>query len=386
MSHSTSELLTVFLPTRNRPALCAAHLRFLRACGLQHAIVVADSSDHEDPRLKAACTGSVEYRRFDPAAPPEDKFVAVAKSISTPFVAMITDDDISFPHAIEAGLAFLREHADYSVAQGYVLRFGRSWGDFIIRDVQWFIPGIAEVTPVRRLYELMRRYQPFFWAVFRTDAFVEALEAAKAATGAIFQEMAFTATIALLGKAARLPMIQTLRGEEESHTPLSEGHPFHWFLRDAPSFFSGYVGYRNDLVAKLARLDSVRQSSALEALLGKFTREGRAKPGFAAPPGANDYAHTVDIIHATYFGREVELGMINHTARFLVGDAIAPLKPDGQSRPDIVADDLVHGSKVAGRRYVWRNAVLTAEPRAEITIDAEEIARVEAALDNYRLD
>jgi hypothetical protein len=71
-----------------------------------------------------------------------------------------------------------------------------------IHSMLWFIPSIAQSTPLQRLYELMRRYQNFFWAVFRTDAYILASKASEAAKGGLFQELAICATMALLGKFA----------------------------------------------------------------------------------------------------------------------------------------------------------------------------------------
>jgi hypothetical protein len=48
------------------------------------------------------------------------------------------------------------------------------------------------------------------------------------------------------------------------------------------------------------------------------------------------------------------------------------------------AGDVVHVFKAGARRYVWRREALEAEPRAEIAIDPDEMARVEQELDAYR--
>ena len=384
----TTELseLTIILPTRNRVELCKAQVCFLQRWGIRHRVVVADSSDLPDDDLREACTGLIEYRRFDPETLPGTKLAAVARSVTTPYVAMMTDDDISFPHTIDACLDHLQRNPDTVVAQGYVLGFSAIEKSIDVHSLQWFIGSIAEATPLRRLYELMRRYQPFFWAVFRTDAYVRANVAANASKGAFFfQELSFAATLALLGNAARLPMIQTLRGDEESHIPPAEGHPFYWFLKDAQSFFAGYADYRDRLVDLLHELDSGRAPSKIGALfqharlyLVRLLRwDARTKRGADS--------HVIDIIHATYFGREVDTGRINHMARILLGDPVGPLPLPKPAQRDLAIgpDDIMHPSSIPERRYVWRDAVVNAEPRSEITITPEEIARVEAALDIY---
>ena len=378
---ATESELTIILPTHNRVDLCKAQVRFLQRWGIHHRVIVADSSDVPDDGLREACTGLIEYRRFDPETLPDIKLAVVARSVSTPYVAMMTDDDISFPHTIDACLDYLRRNPDTVVAQGYVLGFSAIERSIDIHSMQWFIGTIAEPTPLRRLYELMRRYQPFFWAAFRTDVYVRAMEAANAVKGTFFQELAFTATVSLLGNAARLPMIQTLRGDEESHTPAAESHPFFWFLKDARLFFNTYARYRDALVDLLHELDTGRPPKK-----GALFRLARLLGGDApVESGPESAGHVIDIIHATYFGREVDTGKINHVARMLLGDPVGPLplpKP-AERNLAIGPGDLMHPSSIPERRYVWRDAVVNAEPRSEITITPEEIARVEAALDIY---
>lgn len=355
--------LTVILPTFDRPALCRAQVQFLRRMKFRHRVIVADSSEQPDPELLRVCRGLVEHRRFDVATPLGEKVAAVVRSVMTPYVAVITDDDISFPHAIEECLAFLQENPDHVVAQGYVLNAALERETFDIQSVLWFTEGASESTPLRRLYEIIRRYQPFFRAVLRTGAYLQASDAADRAEGTFFKELAFTATVAALGKTKRLPMVHTLKHEEETLTQASSRHPFYWFLSNSSTFFECYVSYRNRLATLVAGLQKDE----------------------AATPG--NLTHILDIIHAAYFGRELDTGIINHTARVLLGDPIKPVKPPASKGHGEAVDpaDLVHAAGREGRRYVWRKEVLNAEPRSEITISAEEIARVEAALDQYVL-
>ena len=355
--------LTIILPTHNRAELAKAQLRFLEASAVRHRVIVADSSDVIDEELRKACTGRVEYRRFEPITKLGTKLATVASSVTTPYVATVPDDDVSFPHTIDACLDYLQRHPDYVAAQGYVLRFGVVDSRVDIHSMHWFIPSIDQSTPLRRLYELMRRYQNFFWGVFRTDAYIRATKASEAAKGGLFQELAICATMALQGKFARLPMIHTLLGEEASFVPRTGAHPLFWLLHDSASFFHAYGGYRDGLVSLLRHLSGkARERQDNERL-----------------------AHTIDVIHASYFGREVDTGIINRAAEVLIDDSTD--LPTGQKlvhrKPTIEPDDAVHLSAIPGHSYIWRNAVLNAEPKSEISISNEEIARVEAALDDY---
>jgi hypothetical protein len=75
--------------------------------------------------------------------------------------------------------------------------------------------------------------------------------------------------------------------------------------------------------------------------------------------------------------------MINHTARVLLGDSLAPIRvPDWRTeRQEPSEGDVVHPSPTGSRRYVWRKDIFRA---GEVTIEPDELARVERQLDAYR--
>ena len=209
--------LTVVIPTRNRAAQCAAQLAMLRKCGVGCRILVADSSDvAEAGQVRAACGANADYVHFDPSLRIIDKWNEVIPLVETPYVVMTPDDDITFPHAIAASLQALIDNPDYAAAHGYVLNFGVHYDYFDIHSTFSFTPTIDDDDPLKRHYDLMRRYQPFIWAVFRTQTFADALKAAAGVDGTIFQEITFMNAAVLAGKVMRLPVVYAMRGPEES--------------------------------------------------------------------------------------------------------------------------------------------------------------------------
>jgi glycosyltransferase domain-containing protein len=353
------DALTVVMPTRNRSALLSAQLRFFKECRVSHPIVVADSSDPAQAiDVSAACANVAEYRTFDSSLRLADKLVEVIRSVRTFYIALVSDDDIHLPHAIDAAMAHLQSNPSYVAAHGYSLSFASHNNDFDLSSVLWFTPSIEEDDPLRRHHHLMRRYQPFYWAVFRTEALSAALTAAQAMSGIMFREITLMNTAVLQGKIARLPVIHSLRRNGQSHTPIDQSHPFFWFIRDANSFFAHYKIYRDALAKFIRDRDiNVPRHCELEQLL--------------------------DIIHATWLGREVDVGMCNHAALQMLGDELPPIRVASE-RPiwqPPASEDCVRRSEV--RSYVWRKAVLEAEPRHEITITVREMDRVERQLDAY---
>jgi glycosyltransferase domain-containing protein len=402
----TRPQLTVILPTHNRPGYCAAQLRFLRDCGLTHPIVVADSSNPADAQaVRDACSGIARYLHFDPSIGVTKKLARTLRTIETPFVVAAPDDDVTFPHAIEAALAHLQQNPDFAAAHGYVLHFAAHGDDFDIHHVSGFTPTIAHEDPLQRLYYLIRRYQPFFWAVFRTDAYAAAMKASSGVEGLIFQELTFAATAALGAKIARLPMVFSMRGMEESMSRLDRIHPFFWFLQDSRTFFARYAAYKSKLLLRLRRQAlgakplRVRLGLWKRALLSglrSVRRHGHAgipslrrlvrNRGFAFPEGA-DLEQVVDMIHGIWLAEQVDFGILNHTVRRLLGDPLPPISvpPVWTEWREPAPGDEVHSSPRGVHRYIWRREVLTAEPREEIAITPDEMAQVERELDDYRL-
>jgi glycosyltransferase domain-containing protein len=356
-------MLTVLLPTRNRAPYCAAQLRFFEKCELAYPIIVADSSDPAHvSRVMAGCTKNASYRRFDPHLLMADKLLAAVQSVNTAYVVVVPDDDVTFPHAIERSLSFLQQHDEYVAAHGYVLDFRIEGDAFDMFRVFGFTPTIGEPDPLQRMYHLARRYQPFYYAVMRTEVFVEALRAAVAMRLIVFRELTVMHSIVLRGCVARLPIIYNLRGSEPSLTTTRQNHPFFAFLEDAEDFFSNYAKYRNGLT--------------------RFIREK-----VATTLDKTRLEQVLDVIHATHFAREIDTGMLNHAAQLMLRDdpgstLLAPPAP-ATSPPGA---DIIHRSRSADRLYIWREQVIKAEPHDEILISPEEIDRAEQQLDRYELD
>jgi glycosyltransferase domain-containing protein len=325
--------------------------------------MVADSSDAAySDRVFGACAQFATYQRFDPDLLMADKLVRAVQSVKTPFVVITPDDDVTLPHAINESLSFLQRHDDHVAAQGYILDFQLNEDAFDIYRVFGFTPTIGERDPLQRLYHLMRRYQPFYFAVIRTEVLLQALQAAVSMRMIAFRELTVMSCIVLQGKVARLPIVYNLRGSEQSLTASTQSHPFFAFLDSAEGFLLSYAKYRNGL-ARIIRESSigVPDNVKLEQLL--------------------------DVIHATYFAREMDTGILNYTAQLMLGDDLPPVsiaRPSPSQGPSDA--DVTRRSASGARLYIWREQVIKAEPRYEISITADEMQQVEQQLDDYQLD
>jgi glycosyltransferase domain-containing protein len=355
--------LTALLPTRARPAECERQLRFLRDNHFAHRVVVLDVSAPADAELvRRACSGIAEYRHFGPEYRMADKLAAAVIDVTTPYVVLIPDDDVVLPQAIADAMTFLDSHPDFVVAHGYFIDFRVHDADVDFHHVAGFTPSIVDEDPLRRHYELFRRYQSFYWGVFRTDVFRTGVRAACAMEVVTFRELTVMSTAILQGKVARLRSVYALRGTVRSHAAVHQSHPFFFFLRDPSRFFGNYVLFRNAIAAFIRR------------------------SGIATPTKV-PLEQFLDLSYATYLGREMHPSTINHAVKLLLGDPMPPIPtappqpPDWQEPGD---GNIVHRSISGNRRYIWRRLVLEAEPRNEIAIAEHDMARVERQLDSYR--
>jgi glycosyltransferase domain-containing protein len=346
----------VIVPTRNRPDNLPGQLRLLQRAS--YPIVIADSSDPINAaRISAMMPDCARLEAFAPELSLYDKLELVLRTIETPYVLVVSDRKITFPHAIEPLLDQLIAQEDYVSAMGYVVGFKVYPNAIDINRVIWFTPTIAEDDPLQRHYHLMRRYQSWAFCVFRTTSLLRAAVQARRAKGPIFQELLLMNALALQGKMSRQPHILSLQSEERSFHPPKRNDPFYWFIDDIGSFFEHYVTYRSALT------DFMHDLGIL-------------------PPPNRDLNQLIDMIHAVWLYRNFDDGVLNHAARLLLGDAVRPISgpelPDTRRRRswrDIV--------RRGARRYVWRDEVLRAEPSDEIQISKEEINRVTDQLDVY---
>lgn len=375
-------MLTVLIPTRNRPLHCLALLTMFEHCGLRWPVVFADSSNAENAeRLSVGCGDRAEILHYPEHFHFESKTLAAVSDVSTPYLAFLPDDDVALPHALKSCHEFLQKHSDFVAAHGYVLDFRIAQNVFDMTRVRWFTPDISEDEPLQRLYHLLRRYQPFFWSVYRTEALQEALTASNIAPQlTVFRELTTMATMVLRGKIARLPCVFLLRGMEQSQSSISQTNPFHAMLEDAPGFFALYDTYRNLL------LDHIERAQAN----GKGEHPSRAY-----------LKHLVDLMHVILFAPLIDSGMLNAAVQRLLGNdpaMHAKSQWGGQARTDWDDKATRPAKRIsrAGRRgvpitngtrrYVWRRAVLKAEPREEIKVSKGERQLVESQLDHYDLN
>jgi glycosyltransferase domain-containing protein len=355
--------LTALLPTRNRPLQITQQLKFLHENHFPHRMIVLDASEPVNAeRVRAGCANIAEYRHFSPEYRMADKLAATVGDVSTPYVVLIPDDDIILPQSVADGIFFLDNHADFIAAHGYFVDFEVHDNKIEFSRVVGFTPSIINDEPLRRLYNLFRRYQSFYWGVFRTPVFSSAVTAASRMNVVLFRELTAMSTAILQGKVERMQSVYALHGSTKSHAAIYLSHPFHFFLRDAAGFFQSYLALRNGIAA--------------------FIRSN----GLRVPPNPK-LEQLLDLIYASYLGREIDAGTINRAVEEWLDGGMSAIEPEYRSAAwkELRPGDIAHPATKCDRCYVWRQNVVEAEPRDEISITPSDMARVEKQLNSFEL-
>jgi hypothetical protein len=265
------------------------------------------------------------------------------------------------------------------------LRFGFERDDFDIYEVEHFIPTISDHEPMQRYFHLMRRYQPHLWAVFRTEVYAKAMEAAMSMKGTVFQEFMFQIVSVISGKVARLPTVYAMRGMVPSQADYSEADPFQWLIKDADCFLQCYAIFRRGLM-NFFRTGTTTPSlwTSMRGHDDALVRNGMQS---ALNSSKIPFQQLIDLINASYLGRVVDTGTINYAVQYALGDVAQPVKFPGPWRgwSEPQTGDLIRVSQRPDRRYIWRRGVVEAEPRGEISITTGEMTKVEAQLEFYDL-
>ena len=269
-------MITLVIPTRNRPHFLLRALSYYSDCRFGHPIVIADSSDEEHLRrgefaLKSiAGRLSVAHEVFPSDTPVLAKLSGVLDEVETPYVVLGSDDDFFVPEALGQAVRFLETHADFGLAHGEATLFGLRSGT-VHGEIAWMKPYpqrmIAQETGASRLLDHLSHYTSTWYSVHRTDLLRGALrQAAPLELDYYFLEMVPSCLAVIKGKAMKMEGYYMVRqshpGTTSSAGKGSSFDPFAW-LAD-PGWASQYQRFMGCLRKELAKEDQIPQERAEE--------------------------------------------------------------------------------------------------------------------------
>lgn len=248
-----SRLLTVVVPTYNRPNDLARLLRFLRNSAPHWPIIVLDSSSGEAAAANLVhCCGipDVLHERYEPSVYFYDKLAdGVSRLVSTPAVCLCADDDLLVPDGIDEAVRVLAGDGSIAVAHGYTAQFTLVGGPRLT-GLGAISPASMHDNPVNRIAEALLSYEATFYAVHRRELLVNILTQAAKAPSLLSAEL-LTCVLALAhGRLHRVHGFSHARNIAPSHS-YTHWHPAEALSVDPYRLATGLCFVRDCLAAHL---------------------------------------------------------------------------------------------------------------------------------------
>ncbi len=274
--YKNSDLLTIVVPTYNRPKMLANLIRYLHG-EFSIAVLILDSSDDKNYEINVKnINNAFEHVRYSKDIKFKEKLVDGLKRVHTRYCVFCADDDIVVLDALLKCVNFLEVNPDYIGAQGYYFGFDGGNGKYLVDDIIYNNKSIDELNILPRLDTLFTEYQSNFYSVFRTDIQIDALIEASKNESPLFFELMQSSYGVIKGKVKRLPIIYAGRCRAASVDVPRQWHPVEWVSADINDYFSAYINYRNNLVSLIeesieTKYDLIKLKNIVDLIHAKYT-------------------------------------------------------------------------------------------------------------------
>jgi glycosyltransferase domain-containing protein len=251
-----SALLTIVIPTYNRPEQLAKTVRLLRRHSPPLPIIVADGSYEEYSSRNATCREigtDIEYFQL-PSEPSEIPLHNYGRRVrkalaqcTTPYTAICADDDLLIPENAIRAAEFLEDNPQYVGCHGHYLQFEYAAGTIKTPNVEYQGPSIDANEIGARLIQLFSQYEALFYAVFRTNTIRVLMEQCQKPKPPLWPEIYHSTSAVVAGKIHRNNAIFCLRniGDAPHHSADSTFVNFgQWIAADFDGFLEHYRKYR----------------------------------------------------------------------------------------------------------------------------------------------
>lgn len=248
-------LLTIIIPTYNRPDKFGRLLRYLNKTDRKINVVILDSSDKDvrdcNQKEISALKRSklkISYFEYSPEISPFKKYGEGVSKADTEYVMFCADDDIPFIPTLDNATDFLQEHSDYAAAQGFYMNFciDQKTKRKLVQHVVYASESIGGDDCLERVGQFLEKYEALFYAVYRREVLGRAFKLIKDVQTTHWQELILATSTILQGKIKRLPEFYYARLSNES-SDFTNWHPHEIFSRDPSLFFKDYLNYRSIL-------------------------------------------------------------------------------------------------------------------------------------------
>ncbi len=205
-----TDKITLILILHNRHKNLDRLLEYYNDCTFP--IIIADSSK-EKHVFNNKRDNWIHY--YSPGLTFTQKIEVVSKNVTTPYVAMCADDDFILPESLQKCVLFLEQNSDYSVAQGWSIRYYKK--SIVTDHIKYGLlydlsKSIEAKEPINRLVDMFQNYRSVLYAVFRTDVLQKSFAGAGMRIKNLFLNEYITALLPILyGKYKELPILYQVR-------------------------------------------------------------------------------------------------------------------------------------------------------------------------------
>lgn len=264
------KLLTLIIPTYNRPKLLQRILDFYSKYNLNFDVIIADSSKSVNKKLNKKIVKlfpklNTRYiDKFSSNLVSHHKFAKIVKFVKTKYLCFCADDDFLIPNGLNEAVNFLEKNPSYSAAHGTYIHFyifndplrgKRFWWNF-----RYVYESISSSSPITRLTNHLSNYYQILWAVRRTDVvklcYEEFLKSE--VNPWLFGELLPDLLTLIYGKMKRLNNFYSAR------EAFSTSYSYWPSLMDAKSsgtYDKEYVTFKKTLVNNLSKFSKVSKET-----------------------------------------------------------------------------------------------------------------------------
>lgn len=217
-----SGLVSIVIPTRNRPQFLRRTLAYYALADLRAPLLLADSSDEDRACSIDEITApyreriSLTVSRFPPDTPPLKKIAECVRASGSPYVCLAGDDDYVLQSSVDRCVEFLEANHDFSVVDGTEVRIALP-GPILETQHEFSVvlyrqPPLEDDRPSVRLARHFHLYWPTWYGVHRAEHLLEAMTTAASLDLDILSLELFASAISIIrGKYRSLGHLHIFR-------------------------------------------------------------------------------------------------------------------------------------------------------------------------------
>lgn len=171
-------MLSILIPTLNRPAFLERTLGYLRAQGFAGQIIVGDGSfDDTSALCRRFAAERLDCRRLNQ----QQTFGAMADALRTPYAVYCGDDDFLIPSGLAACVKALERTRDYRVARGHGLVINANGAHGIPFQLEPYQQQrVNGIPPLGTFVDALTDYRPALFSVHHTFVWQEMFRCSRA--------------------------------------------------------------------------------------------------------------------------------------------------------------------------------------------------------------